>query len=150
MNTGETYMELTAEEYRSGYFNLLDVKDRLESKVEKLANQLKQIKNQFNSRESYYKNKIVEQKHHFDVAVDALSGVEFEPDELEQIQSEAVLYLEVVKKMKEELKPSTKPFWIEMVNSYYDTCERAVKENTQLGLSVKQKEVIDNWLVRKS
>ena len=150
MNTGETYMELTAEEYRSGYFNLLDVKDRLESKVEKLANQLKEIKNQFNSRESYYKNKIVEQKHHFDVAVDALSGVEFEPDELEQIQSEAVLYLEVVKKMKEELKPSTKPFWIEMVNSYYDTCERAVKENTQLGLSVKQKEVIDNWLVRKS
>ncbi len=143
-------MELTAEEYRSGYFNLLDVKDRLESKVEKLANQLKEIKNQFNSRESYYKNKIVEQKHHFDVAVDALSGVEFEPDELEQIQSEAVLYLEVVKKMKEELKPSTKPFWIEMVNSYYDTCERAVKENTQLGLSVKQKEVIDNWLVRKS
>ena len=136
-------MELTAEEYRSGYFNLLDVKDRLESKVEKLANQLKEIKNQFNSRESYYKNKIVEQKHHFDVAVDALSGVEFE-------QSEAVLYLEVVKKMKEELKPSTKPFWIEMVNSYYDTCERAVKENTQLGLSVKQKEVIDNWLVRKS
>jgi len=143
-------MELTSEEYRSGYNNLLDIKENLETRVEKLNTQLKDIKTQFSNRESYYQNKIVDQKHHFDVAIDALSGVEFEPEEIEIIDSESVLYYEIAKKMKDDLNDNTKPYWIEMVNYYYNTCERAVMNDKLLGLSIKQRQVMTDWLERNS
>tara|TARA_Y100000310_G_C20629626_1_gene787909 strand:+ start:189 stop:620 length:432 start_codon:yes stop_codon:yes gene_type:complete len=143
-------MELTSEEYRSGYNNLLDIKEKLEIKVKKLKTQLEDIRKQFNSRESYYQDKIVDQKHHFDIAVDALGGVEFEPEEIEEIKSESVLYYEIAKKMKSELNSKTKPYWTEMVNSYYNSCRKAVMSDKVLGLSIKQKEVMTDWLERRS
>ncbi len=143
-------MELTSEEYRSGYNNLLDIKEKLEIKVKKLKTQLEDIRKQFNSRESYYQDKIVDQKHHFDIAVDALGGVEFEPEEIEEIKSESVLYYEIAKKMKSELNSKTKPYWTEMVNSYYNYCRKAVMSDKVLGLSIKQKEVMTDWLERRS
>ena len=145
-----TIMELTSEEYRSGYNNLLDIKEKLEIKVKKLKTQLEDIRKQFNSRESYYQDKIVDQKHHFDIAVDALGGVEFEPEEIEEIKSESVLYYEIAKKMKSELNSKTKPYWTEMVNSYYNSCRKAVMSDKVLGLSIKQKEVMTDWLERRS
>ena len=143
-------MELTADEYRSGYNNLLDIKEKLETSVKKLKTQLEDIRKQFNSRESYYQDKIVDQKHHFDIAVDALSGVEFEPEVIEEIKSESVLYYEIAKKMKSELNSKTKPYWTEMVNNYYNNCRKAVMNDKVLGLSFKQKEVMTDWLERRS
>jgi hypothetical protein len=143
-------MELTADEYRSGYNNLLDIKEKLETRVKKLKTQLEDIRKQFNSRESYYQDKIVDQKHHFDIAVDALSGVEFEPEVIEEIKSESVLYYEIAKKMKSELNSKTKPYWTEMVNNYYNNCRKAVMNDKVLGLSIKQKEVMTDWLERRS
>ena len=159
---------MTPEDYRSGYYNLFEMneknekeikdlkeenisleselKDRTNSFQEDLKTQKKDLENKLTPKN--FQEQLKTQKKNYDIAVDSLGGVDFSSEQIESIDSEAVLYYEISKLMLSSLKPNTALYWKDIVNTCYKICKRAVMDNSQLGLTEKQKTLMYKWMGR--
>tara|TARA_Y100000310_G_C20402843_1_gene678239 strand:+ start:123 stop:557 length:435 start_codon:yes stop_codon:yes gene_type:complete len=140
-------MELSNEEYRSGYYNLLDSNEKLEKEVKLLEDKYTKLMKNFSNKNRIHKDQFTEQQEKYNIAIDSLSGVEI--DDYEDVPK-AVVYFEATKRMIDDFNASTAGWWKKLVWNLYSICETAVRNQTQLGLSTKQISVIDNWLEKKS
>ena len=164
--------EMSSEDYQADYRNLIDIKEKLEKEIKSLKEEnLKQqedtSKKVDNLKQTIEKNKknyqhsidalkggievtnlkqtIEENKKSYEQSLDALGGVEV--DDYSKL-SEPILYYEATKRMIEDFKPKTNRRWKRLTYDLFNICEQSVRDQTRLGLSIKQKDVIDNWLVR--
>ena len=140
-------MELSNEEYRSGYYNLLDSNEKLEKEVKLLEDKYTKLMKNFSNKNRIHKDQFTEQREKYNIAIDSLGGVEI--DDYEDVPK-AVVYFEATKRMIDDFNASTAGWWKKLVWNLYSICETAVRNQTQLGLSTKQISVIDNWLEKKS
>tara|TARA_B100000686_G_scaffold287571_1_gene313112 strand:- start:1826 stop:2281 length:456 start_codon:yes stop_codon:yes gene_type:complete len=139
-------MELSNEEYRAGYYNLLDIKEKQDKKIQMLEDKYEELMKNFSNKNKIHKEQFDQQQNAFNAAIDSLGGVEI--DNYNDVP-ESVAYFEATKRMVDDFNKNTNGQWKRLVNNLYGICETAVRNNTKLGLSVKQKKVIDDWLEKK-
>ncbi len=140
-------MELSNEEYRSGYYNLLDIKEKQDKKIQMLEDKYEELMKNFSNKNKIHKEQFDQQQKKFNAAIDSLGGVEI--DDYKEVP-ESVAYFESTKKMLDDFNANTNGQWKQLVHNLYSICETSVRNNTALGLSVKQRKVIDDWLEKKS
>ena len=140
-------MELSNEEYRSGYYNLLDIKEKLEKEVKLLEDKYTELMKNFSNKNRIHKDQFTEQQEKYNIAIDSLGGVEIE--DYSDVPK-PVAYFETTKRMIDDFNATTNGQWKKLVWNLYTICETSVRNQTQLGLSIKQTAVIDNWLEKKS
>ena len=97
-------MELSNEEYRSGYYNLLDSNEKLEKEVKLLEDKYTKLMKNFSNKNRIHKDQFTEQQEKYNIAIDSLSGVEI--DDYEDVPK-AVVYFEATKRMIDDFNAST-------------------------------------------
>ena len=133
-----------AEEYKIRYKNTLTLLEERNVEIDKLKKEIEK----YDSRIETLKKQQQENIKNYDMAIDALSGVD--NSEIEN-KPEWLLLFEKIRLLKDKLTPKTPEYWTDIVTNIYNDIDQKIKKRDfySIYLTNKQKEMIDNSLKRQ-